>query len=165
MSTFFIFALAFGILAAAFVLVPLLRAHFAHREADTRPALTVGMGAALAAAIPVAAALLYGQWTTWRWDAPAANAAAASIDENHSMDDAIGEIRLITVWPFPEDFIRTLATRVRGFVVPEINYGQMVLEVERCAAGEASAHRLPPLSRTCPGYRRHRPGIAVFHDC
>jgi 2-oxoglutarate ferredoxin oxidoreductase subunit alpha len=32
---------------------------------------------------------------------------------------------------------------VSGFVVPEMNYGQLVLEVERCAAGRASTLSLP----------------------
>lgn len=49
----------------------------------------------------------------------------------------VGTLRLVTVWPFPEERIRQLARRVKAFVVPEINYGQIVLEVERCAAGQA----------------------------
>jgi 2-oxoglutarate ferredoxin oxidoreductase subunit alpha len=47
-----------------------------------------------------------------------------------------GMLRLITIWPFAEDRVRELARRARAFVVPEINYGQIVLEVERCAAGK-----------------------------
>jgi 2-oxoglutarate ferredoxin oxidoreductase subunit alpha len=47
-----------------------------------------------------------------------------------------GFLRLIALWPFPEKRIRELADKVGGFLVPEINYGQMVLEVERCAAGK-----------------------------
>jgi 2-oxoglutarate ferredoxin oxidoreductase subunit alpha len=46
-------------------------------------------------------------------------------------------MRLITVWPFPEKRIKELAKKVKAFVVPEINYGQIVLEVERCVAGQA----------------------------
>ncbi len=49
----------------------------------------------------------------------------------------VGFLRLITVWPFPEERIRELAGRVKGFVVPEINMGQIVLEVERCAGGRS----------------------------
>lgn len=49
----------------------------------------------------------------------------------------IGYLRLITVWPFPEERIRELAKKIRAFVVPEINDGQIVREVERCAAGQA----------------------------
>jgi 2-oxoglutarate ferredoxin oxidoreductase subunit alpha len=55
----------------------------------------------------------------------------------------VGIIRLIVVWPFPETRIRELARKVKAFVVPEINYGQMVLEVERCSAGQAKAVLVP----------------------
>ena len=55
----------------------------------------------------------------------------------------VGLLRLITVWPFPEGRIRELARRVKAFVVPEINYGQIVLEVERCACGQA---KISPVS-------------------
>ncbi|MBN2543179.1 2-oxoacid:acceptor oxidoreductase subunit alpha [bacterium] len=43
----------------------------------------------------------------------------------------VGSFRLITAWPFPGEKIRELSERVKGFVVPEINCGQMVREVER----------------------------------
>jgi 2-oxoglutarate ferredoxin oxidoreductase subunit alpha len=49
----------------------------------------------------------------------------------------VGCLRLITVWPFPEERIRQLAKDARAFVVPEINMGQIAREVERCAAGQA----------------------------
>jgi 2-oxoglutarate ferredoxin oxidoreductase subunit alpha len=55
----------------------------------------------------------------------------------------VGTIRLITVWPFPEKRIRELAKKVKAFVVPEINYGQMVIEVERAAQGKAPAIHVP----------------------
>jgi 2-oxoglutarate ferredoxin oxidoreductase subunit alpha len=48
----------------------------------------------------------------------------------------VGSFRLITAWPFPERRIRELSAKIKGFVVPEINLGQMVLEVERLAAGK-----------------------------
>ena len=46
-------------------------------------------------------------------------------------------LRLITVWPFPEGRIREISKQVEAFVVPEINCGQIALEVERCASGRA----------------------------
>jgi len=49
----------------------------------------------------------------------------------------VGLLRPIVVWPFPEKRIGELAGRVKVFVVVEMNYGQMVHEVERCAAGRA----------------------------
>ena len=45
----------------------------------------------------------------------------------------VGVLRLRTVWPFPEHRIRELAPKVKAFVVPELNLGQMVREVERLA--------------------------------
>jgi 2-oxoglutarate ferredoxin oxidoreductase subunit alpha len=54
-----------------------------------------------------------------------------------------GLLQLITVWPFAEDRIRELSSQVKAFVVPEINYGQIVLEVERCAAGRAGVKHVP----------------------
>ncbi len=44
-----------------------------------------------------------------------------------------GYLRLITLWPFPEQRIYQLARQVKGFVVAEINAGQMIREVERSA--------------------------------
>jgi 2-oxoglutarate/2-oxoacid ferredoxin oxidoreductase subunit alpha len=48
-----------------------------------------------------------------------------------------GKFRLISAWPFPEGEIRRLARSVKAFVVPELNLGQMVYEVERVAARDA----------------------------
>lgn len=48
-----------------------------------------------------------------------------------------GLFRLITAWPFPEERVAELAEGAKGVVVPEINYGQMVREVERVVCGRA----------------------------
>lgn len=45
----------------------------------------------------------------------------------------VGHVRLKTLWPFPEGPVRALSERVRAIVVPELNLGQVVLEVERVA--------------------------------
>ncbi len=50
---------------------------------------------------------------------------------------------MITVWPFPEDRVREIAGQVKAFIVPEINYGQISLEVERCAGGKAKTILVP----------------------
>ncbi|HOX31679.1 MAG TPA: 2-oxoacid:acceptor oxidoreductase subunit alpha [Spirochaetales bacterium] len=44
-----------------------------------------------------------------------------------------GMLRLKTIWPFPEPAIRELASRAKAIVVPEMNLGQLALEVERVA--------------------------------
>jgi 2-oxoglutarate ferredoxin oxidoreductase subunit alpha len=55
----------------------------------------------------------------------------------------VGLLKLNTIWPFPEDIIRKLAQRVGAFVVPEVNFGQIALEVERCASGQAFTELIP----------------------
>ncbi len=64
----------------------------------------------------------------------------------------VGLLKLVTVWPFAEDRIRQLAPRVKAFVVPEINMGQIVLEVERCTGGKADV-----IPVTHPGGGIHEP--------
>jgi 2-oxoglutarate ferredoxin oxidoreductase subunit alpha len=50
----------------------------------------------------------------------------------------VGKFRIISAWPFPDQRIQELAGRVKAFVVPELNLGQMVHEVARAAAGKAA---------------------------
>ncbi len=69
--------------------------------------------------------------------------AQMAVEEARRKGLRVGYLRLIVVWPFPERRIRELATRIKGFVVPEINLGQVVYEVERCAAGKAAAIHVP----------------------
>jgi len=66
-----------------------------------------------------------------------ARTSLAAVDEAREKGIKAGLLKLITVWPFPEERIRNLAERVKGFITVEINLGQISLEVERCAAGKA----------------------------
>jgi len=63
--------------------------------------------------------------------------AQRAIEAAREQGLCVGKLRLITAWPFPENKIRELAATVKAFVVPELNLGQMVREVERAAAGQA----------------------------
>jgi 2-oxoglutarate ferredoxin oxidoreductase subunit alpha len=54
-----------------------------------------------------------------------------------------GLLKLNTVWPFPEQPVRELAGRVKAMIMPEINLGQMVLELERVAGGKCPVTLLP----------------------
>lgn len=45
----------------------------------------------------------------------------------------VGLLRLISLWPFPEGYLRGLADQVDEFIVAEMNLGQISLEVERIA--------------------------------
>ncbi len=55
----------------------------------------------------------------------------------------VGMLKLVTVWPFAEDRIRQIARQVKAIIVPEINSGQIALEVERCAGGATETILLP----------------------
>ena len=47
----------------------------------------------------------------------------------------VGFLRLKTIWPFADAAIGRLAARVKGILVAELNYGQLVGEVTRAAHG------------------------------
>lgn len=49
----------------------------------------------------------------------------------------VGHVRLRTIWPFPEKIVRKMAERVDFILVPEMNLGQLVYEVERVVCCEA----------------------------
>jgi len=65
--------------------------------------------------------------------------AQRAIQQARAKGVKAGKFRIISAWPFPEQHIAELAGRVKAFVVPELNLGQMVLEVARAAAGKAPA--------------------------
>jgi 2-oxoglutarate ferredoxin oxidoreductase subunit alpha len=72
-----------------------------------------------------------------------ARVATIAVKEARAIGLKVGMFRLITVWPFPLDRIREIAGNIKAFVVPEINYGQISLEVERAAAGQARTILVP----------------------
>jgi 2-oxoglutarate ferredoxin oxidoreductase subunit alpha len=69
--------------------------------------------------------------------------ALKAIQDARKAGIKVGTIRLLVVWPFPEKLIRELAGKVKAFIVPEINLGQISLEVERCAAGKTKTIHVP----------------------
>lgn len=56
----------------------------------------------------------------------------------------VGLLSLQTIWPFPDKEVEELAKKVDVIIVPEMNMGQLVGEVERYARGHA---RVIPLNR------------------
>ncbi len=69
--------------------------------------------------------------------------AQRGIDLARAKGLKVGKLRLLIAWPFPEKVIRDLAKHVKAFVVPELNLGQMVREVERAAGGAAKVIHVP----------------------
>jgi 2-oxoglutarate ferredoxin oxidoreductase subunit alpha len=66
-----------------------------------------------------------------------ARCAREALEMARSRGMKVGMLRLVTLWPFSSPLIRELSGPVKTFIVPEINYGQMAYEVERCAEGRS----------------------------
>lgn len=71
-----------------------------------------------------------------------ARAAKTAVDIAREKGIKVGLLRVVTIWPSPEETLNKLAKQVNAILVPELNMGQYVLEVERCARGEAPVYRL-----------------------
>ncbi|HNY49042.1 MAG TPA: 2-oxoacid:acceptor oxidoreductase subunit alpha [Smithella sp.] len=69
-----------------------------------------------------------------------ARSALQAVRDARSEGIKAGLVKLETVWPFPDELIRSLAPQLKAFIMPEINGGQMVLELERCAGGACPVH-------------------------
>ena len=71
-----------------------------------------------------------------------ARTAYEAVEAARSQGCKVGMIRLMTIWPFADKVIKALAAKVKGILVPELNYGQLVGEVERAAAGQCQVELL-----------------------
>jgi 2-oxoglutarate ferredoxin oxidoreductase subunit alpha len=69
--------------------------------------------------------------------------AKTAVEEARAKGLKVGFIRLVTVWPFPINRMRELASHVKAFVMPELNMGQVVLELERVVGGLAKVKSVP----------------------
>lgn len=65
-------------------------------------------------------------------------AALKAMEQARKSGVKVGSLKLVTVWPFPEKRIAELAKKVKAFVVSEMNFGQIVFEVQRCSYGKAN---------------------------
>jgi 2-oxoglutarate ferredoxin oxidoreductase subunit alpha len=62
-----------------------------------------------------------------------ARAALSAVRKAREMGIKAGLLRPITLWPFPEKHVAKIAKQANKIIVPEMNCGQMVREVERFA--------------------------------
>lgn len=60
-----------------------------------------------------------------------ARSARRAVRDARTLGIPVGFLRLISVWPFPQKLVLSLAEKVDAFIVAEMNLGQMTLEVER----------------------------------
>ena len=57
----------------------------------------------------------------------------------------VGYIKLGTVWPFPEETLLELTKNVERIIVPELNLGQIYLEVDRVLGKHAKVELIPKI--------------------
>jgi 2-oxoglutarate ferredoxin oxidoreductase subunit alpha len=91
-----------------------------------------------------------------------ARVARQAVENLRGKGYKVGLLRLITIWPFPSALIRSIAGRVKAFVVPEINYGQIAYEVERTAGGAAEVLLLALMGGSIHSPEEIEEGVAEF---
>jgi 2-oxoglutarate ferredoxin oxidoreductase subunit alpha len=52
----------------------------------------------------------------------------------------LAHLRLITLWPFPDKEVKSFISGLKNVIVPELNSGLIVREVERCTNGKTNVH-------------------------
>jgi 2-oxoglutarate ferredoxin oxidoreductase subunit alpha len=62
-----------------------------------------------------------------------ARSALSAVRKARSEGIKAGLLRLVTLWPFPEGHVARIAKQAKAIVMPEMNCGQLVREVERAA--------------------------------
>ena len=70
-----------------------------------------------------------------------ARTAHHAVREARERGRKVSFLKLQTIWPFAEEVVEHAAAKVEHVVVPEMNMGQLVLEVER-VAGRQRVHRV-----------------------
>jgi 2-oxoglutarate ferredoxin oxidoreductase subunit alpha len=71
-----------------------------------------------------------------------ARAAERAVKLARARNIKAGLFRPITLWPFPEKPLRNAARRAKAILVPEMNAGQISLEVERVCGGAGPINQL-----------------------
>ncbi|SHK19455.1 2-oxoglutarate ferredoxin oxidoreductase, alpha subunit [Geosporobacter subterraneus DSM 17957] len=71
-----------------------------------------------------------------------ARSAKSAMKKAREMGLKVGMFRPITIWPFPEKRVAEIAKNVKAIIVAEMNYGQLVLEVERVVKNAAPIYHV-----------------------
>ncbi|HKZ93027.1 MAG TPA: 2-oxoacid:acceptor oxidoreductase subunit alpha [Candidatus Bathyarchaeia archaeon] len=82
----------------------------------------------------------------------AARAALSAVRKARTAGIKAGLLRPLTLWPFPDEQVGRVAKTVKAIVVPEMNCGQIVREVER------AAKETPVVFLSKLGEEPHKPG-------
>ena len=71
-----------------------------------------------------------------------ARAARAAVRQARAKGIAAGLFRPITQWPFPEAALKAALGKAKAILVPEMNAGQMILEIERICSHDLAIEGL-----------------------
>jgi 2-oxoglutarate ferredoxin oxidoreductase subunit alpha len=87
--------------------------------------------------------------------------AAVAIEEARSRGRKVSSLVLQTLWPVPEKAIRSAMTGTRRVVVPEMNMGQYLVEIERLAPPDVEVVAVCKMDTTLisPGEILERGGL------
>ena len=69
--------------------------------------------------------------------------AKSAVDDARHRGLKVGHLRLRIVWPFPAARIRELCQKAKVVIMPELNMGQMVMELERAVSRETKVVSIP----------------------
>jgi len=72
-----------------------------------------------------------------------ARTSLKAMKDARSLGIKVGMLRLITLWPFYDKLIEELSSKVKSIVVPEMNMGKIVREVERASKGQCKILPVP----------------------
>jgi 2-oxoglutarate ferredoxin oxidoreductase subunit alpha len=61
----------------------------------------------------------------------------AAVEAARAEGKKVGWVKLITIWPFPDAELLEMAKKVKKFIIPELNLGQIQREVQRATQGQA----------------------------
>jgi 2-oxoglutarate/2-oxoacid ferredoxin oxidoreductase subunit alpha len=74
-----------------------------------------------------------------------ARSAVRAVKEARAKGIKAGCLKIRILWPFPEEAVDRIGRRVKKIIVPEMNVGKIVREVERVAACRCEVLSLPKL--------------------
>ncbi len=69
--------------------------------------------------------------------------AKAAINMARAEKIKVGLLRPLTIWPFPDEAVRKMLKNVHTVIVPELNQGQFIHEIERLAKDKEDSDIIP----------------------
>ncbi len=72
-----------------------------------------------------------------------ARAAKAAVAQARTEGIKVGLLRPLTIWPFPDEAVRKMLRNVELVIVPELNQGQLIHEIQRLTKDKDDSDLIP----------------------